>query len=210
MPPPSPDWALLSPDLWRRIVLNAGRPSPISVQDLEKTDDVDITACEAWWRLVACVSSSCRALRASLLGPEAGELWEWLWFRYTREPGLLELLLRQAHLAQSALVEASSWPLPELQAIMAAITSVQDLTVWHCERGTDIACVSAALPGQLRALHFEGEHALPGSIQVPRLQQLSLKLYALHEPDIKALAGCLPRLQRFELSVTGYLSDDKV
>ena len=133
--PLQPGWALLSAALWRSVLLSVLPPSG-EAQDwdightwTQPPSDTTRRAWEHWWALMARVGSTCRLLRAALLGPEAMALWRFQHYQppeYTqrqlmrleaRQPGLHELLVCQAHHAQRVVVEGG-WPLVEqLQAL---------------------------------------------------------------------------------------------
>ena len=76
MPSQQPPWALLPPDVWRRIATAArGNLQPVTAQDWARREWArhlgSRWAC--WWLYIARLGSTCRVLREALFGPDAGE-----------------------------------------------------------------------------------------------------------------------------------------
>ena len=178
----------------------------------------DERAWAARCRLVARASSSCRVLREALLGPDAGELWQETWMTgpmrnpaYLHGPGLHEMLVRQAHLAQRAAVLITGFEdTVAAEAALASLTAAHRLELWGLrdERTADL--MFAALPAQLRSLYYEGDFMARRPASLPLLQHLELRLVYLPEARLRCLAGWLPHLQSLRLVVRGYFSDSKV
>ena len=201
------DWALLPADIWRQIIHAACGAGP-APQALSNPCSAITPARWEWWRLIARVSSTCKSLREALLGPEAASLWSWVYLKppppvYPRDRHL-QTLLRQAHLATSALVLGSSgWQASQLRAAMPRLSSVQDLTLLDFRRADMIALLPLSQTGQPCTLALRSSVPLPGSHSW--LQQLELDLYCLSEPQLCQLTAWLPELQDLRLHFSGSL-----
>ena len=160
------------------------------------------TAWVHWWALTARLASTCRALRDALLGPEAGELYSWTHITVpTQELGLHRLLASQARHARSASMEGGGWPEAEqLQAVFASLSAVDELILLDFGDQEEVECLSA-LSGRPTQLSFSGERVFGECAALQQLQHLRLSLSAVQEPDLQALAGWLPPLQRLQLSI---------
>ena len=222
MPSQEPNWALLGPDLWRRI-LACARPCPITIRQMEAglRGSSALLAWVEWWRLVATVSTASRALHSALLGSEASQLWEFVLLPTTAlnwglplswecKQGVQRLLSRQAHRARRAMVLATLFPQPtELAAAMASLSSVQELSLWlqsSIPKALHAACALAfkKLASRPRSLAFSADCMLPSAACLQGLQHLRLHLRCglPVDDEMKALADWLPKLQRLEVALS--------
>ena len=220
MPSQQPNWALLGPDLWRKI-LTCARPCPITARQMEAglRGSSALLAWIEWLRLVATVSTASRALHSALLGPKASQLWEFVLLPTTSlnwglplswecKQGVQRLLLRQAHRARRALVLVTLFQPTELAAAMASLSSVQELLLWlqsDSPQALHAACALAfkKLASRPRSLAFSAGCIVPSAACLQGLQRLRLHLHcALPVLELRALADWLPKLQRLELALS--------
>ena len=224
-----PDWTLVAPDLFRRILLVArGDLKPISLHN-KLTGHPSGKAWAQWWQLAARVSSTCKALHTALLGPDAGALWSrWTCLqghgdfpinglRWEQMPGLYQMLLRQAHHARSALVVGDHWRTPrlydtelkdaELQPVIASLVSLQELHLRSYRAGQADAWILPALPCSPHTLICCGLLPFQHCDRLHGLQRLSLKVNYLPETHLRHLASQLPHLQCMELVLVTWTED---
>ena len=214
MPPSEPDWAILPDDVWRAILLAARRLQP----QVDTNAIVPRTVCLdwlRWWHLVARMSSTCTTLREAFLGPGSAELWQWTllqsvedWAHITALPqaylrGAQRLLLSQARLATSAQICGICWEELELQAAVASLASVQELSLCaqiQASQGITTAALAAIPSTALHSLSYQGPDSFAPSPCLQDLRHLRLELIFLSEKELRLLACWLPRLQRIELA----------
>ena len=223
MPSGHADWCLLPEDVWRKILVHA-HGGLVPLRASSPTFIEDHRAWEAWWTLVARVACSCRHLRSALLGPESGELWSFVSFTMTylgpphtkrHSKGLRRLLRGQAHLARSAFIWGSGqWGMGrsdarELSSCVAALTSVQDLTLSalssasytnigahlggmptsiRCCREALWECLSPAAHGQLTRANVA--YTLGNNLTVAEVHKLAQQLIRLQELELRVPLGC--------------------
>ena len=202
MPPAEPDWSLLPAELWVSILdaARCGLP-PLT----ERHKDFVGGVCSPWldyWQLLARVSSTCRALRAAVLGPGSAELWRCASFASATwqafsglQKGAQQLLLRQARYPTSAVVQGFAWEPQELRAAMASLTSLSELGLWLFDEADDTACALAALASQPTTLRIDHAVRLTDPASLSKLQSLDLYLWGLEEDNVRSLAAGLPVLR---------------
>ena len=217
MPAEDPDWASLSPDLWRLCLLAARPTDRAPGHDREQAADSWVR----WCRLVVCAAATCRALHDALLGPQSSELWTQLHVRSVhriaaRRPCTgLEPVLRTLRLAlpaagpdqeeawqgfnrlvtsqmrhvQHVAVWGGGWDLFDLQLVLARVRKVSNLTVRAVTDSDEAACISAALSRcTVTSLKFRGTQPVAFPCSVQRLD-----LSVCGEPKL-----CRAALQRLQ------------
>ena len=196
-----PDWAGLSPDLWRNAFL-AGA----GMRD-------DLAAYAQWSRQAATCSCVCRALRTALLGPDSGELWEVLILSSTfpglsprQSRGLNALMSAQAHLACSVDLHGGGWDTAELATLLGTVRGLQgDLSLLNVSPG-EAAIVSRTLAAQpFTGVRFRGTAAclLPPTarqvaLSVPVPDTISVMNGQVDQAPFQRFLGCLRPLHALQ------------
>ena len=213
-----PAWASLPGDVWRAVLLIARRDQPTLTPDDLADRLLGLSTMRrwlVWWQLVSRVSSTCRALREALLGPEAGVLWSWTYWQsparavnsfgltLQQRRGLHGLLLRQAHHARSALVEGDEWDtdIGDLRQALSSLSTARELTLWWITHPLEVACCWNSLPPGLSALWLSDSLPLWVPALPQGLQHVSLHLSHWPALTVWQLARRLPHLARLEISL---------
>ena len=211
MPPQHFNWALLPGDIWRAVLLRArGNLQPLNTVPTSKPDELQ--PWWAWWRLVACMACTCRALREALSGSASAELWRWAHLQSEDwQHHRLELSLVHAPYAHSAVMLGASWTEHPAFTAAARLSSLRELHVIKCNSGSAAACVfagfDATLAPQLSRLNFQGVLPMNRFVRLSGLQHVRMDLVYLSERQLRCVAAALPQLQTCEMRlVTGHSS----
>ena len=160
---------------------------------------------------MARTGSTCRALRAALLGPDSASLWSWTYLGFVVGPAArlphhqrqLRFLLSQAHHARGALVTISPGAVPQIQAAAPQLAAMQELMLLGCDAHLEAACLFTALGSQLTRLEFTGSLPTAELSPLSGLRFLRLKPPSFFETGVRSLASALPQLQCCELHLVG-------
>ena len=208
--PARPDWAGLPLEIWQTVYL------------LAAGDDRRHTARDAslswvqWVRLVAVGSTVCTALRTALTGPCASALWDYMGLRSAYQGldaqqswAMNVWLLRQGCHFRDAAILGGSWELPQLQTVLASITSPNIMRLEGIHTAAEAQCISTAvlgcaagtwfyagsqciaLPPSVHALYFGGHWPATGSA-------------SRHAQELFACLQPLSSLRRLHLQIIGH------
>ena len=153
-----PDWASLLEDCWRQIALSA-------VHVASETLSEHLQACTSWYWTLAAMCSTCKGLRAALLGPGAGEIWARTVFSAThpgltsqQSRGLNALVAAHSHRSRCLELICGGWDLDELRALTASLTGLRHcLTVRGLKCPLEAAMLSRTLSVRpVQSLYVEG------------------------------------------------------
>ena len=157
MASPRPDWASLPIEVWLKVLLLCRDHEGSQRQHWVR-----------WWKILASVSTSCKALHSAVVGPAAEELWHGT-FLTSWHPGLStgqsrqlnRMLISQGRLARTAVVLGGGWDLDVLRTAAASLTGAHSLTLHQVAGAGETECwCDAFFTSAVRHLHYSGSHQL--------------------------------------------------
>ena len=202
--PPDPDWASLTPDLWRHVLWSSLASSRLALRQAGSTAP-DQKAWMPWCRQVVAASAVCKSLRAALFGPDAGEMWDFVVLSCShlgvveRPPSTLDqikaalglrktvsasqqlnqLAVSQAQHARRMKLQGGGWLLRELQKAVAPMSGLEFVELRGLHDSAEAACISTALAGSavdtVRLTECSVAFAFPASVRHVEVMAARLK-----------------------------------